>query len=454
MSDVYRVTCLTPVHIGSGRELFREVDFFPKGRETIVLDPDRVIALGESIPGLAEAIVKRDTARWIEGSRVDVSVLAAAVVPGRLEAQRLRASMRTGDGRPLIPGSSVKGALRTLLLTAWVAEGPPHGPRNAVGAAALAQALERGRARPLEEALFLSPQRREPQGDVLRLLRVSDAVFPPEAIRIVSSKAVGTTRMTLTSAESLQPAAAAVTRITVDRSKIYTPLAFPAALPAWAELARWSRIHALHLLTEDERYFAKEGAEGPRDRCAQLVADIKAMNTDTLVLRLGWGTGWRTMTGDILSASERGRLRMRVGKTRKVILKGHERGGEPEDVFGWIRLDPVAPAEARTLYVSPLPPVSRPPARPAGDKTGVASSARSVASEPVEDPFVTRLRTFAAKERGQLDQLLEQVARRPDADACTKILGTRVGEVFAGDKRQLKALREKYGSLAPYLVKA
>jgi CRISPR-associated protein Csm5 len=72
---------------------------------------------------------------------------------------------------------------------------------------------------------------------------------------------------------------------------------------------------------------------------------------------------------------------------------------------------------------------------------------------PITDPFLTRLQTFKASEYGQLPQLLKQIDPRADRDACLRVLATRLLTLYGADKRQLKALREKFPALAPYLVK-
>jgi CRISPR type III-A-associated RAMP protein Csm5 len=451
MHDLYRATCLTPVHVGSGAELIRDVDFFSEGERTYVLDPERLIAAGGGISGLAEALVARKSVGDVlRGHRFDPASLASHTITGRVEAQKIRVALRTADGRPMLPGSSIKGALRTLLLVGWSAHGKPHGDRGSAAETIITRAVqtrsERERSRVIDNGFFRSRRLPDPQGDILRGLKVSDAVFPSDQLAIFSSVAVGTTRTTLTAAESLQSKAIAVIRLRLDGEPLLRELACPHPLPSWNELAEWSRAHAQHLLDGDQRYFAERSAEGPRARCEELLTQIKTLPGNALVLRLGWGTGWRTMTGDILSVAERNQVVRRVGKTRKVIVDGHAHRSRPEDIFGWIRLDPISLEESQSLFIAPLAPALVAAATPEDRLPRVSTT-------PITDPFLDRLRKFQAREFGQLRDLLQQCESRPDRDTCMHFLATRLLALYGADKRQLKALRQKYPALAPHLLK-
>jgi len=455
--DLFRLTCLTPVHVGSGQELVRDIDFFLDGSNTYVLDTERLIAAGAGLAGLADALVNgRSVIEILRRSRLEPRDFATHVISDRVDAQRIRVALQSGDGRALVPGSSLKGALRTLMLVGWAAASQPHGTRTPAFDQALRAALAQPRPKSgaLDDAMFRAPALREPKGDILRTLKVSDALFDPGQLTLVSSKAVGTTRVTLTGTESLRPGATAVVRLTVDRTELIRHLGFPADVPSWSELAGWSRAHARHLLVEDQRYFADQGCEGPRACCQRLLAEIAALPPAAAVLRLAWGTGWRTMTGDLLTPAERSQLRIRLGKTRKVTLAGHQRNAAPDTVFGWIRLDPVSETEAANLYVAPV--VSTPvQVAPPPDRTTLAGprEGRDVPT-PAEDPFQMRLRAFHDREFGQLRQLISQIEARPDRDAAFRVLGARLAELYGRDKRRFKRIRDEYPQLTPYLGSA
>src|SRR5207247_214628 len=143
-------------------------------------------------------------------------------------------------------------------------------------------------------------------------------------------------------------------------------------------------------------FFRTAGAAGPCERCEGLLDRFASVDDKTLVLRLGWGTGWRTMTGDLLTREERDRVMRRVGKTRKVIVEGHSQRSRPADVLGWVQLDPVDAAEAHGLFVEPLAAspgkaVLQEPAR--GASTQMPSAA---------DTFDRSVQALQPKDRGRI----------------------------------------------------
>lgn len=224
MTDLFRVTCITPVHVGCGRQLLRGLDYYSEGETTYVLDPERLIAAGADVAGFAEAITRyRRTpiGEILRARRIDVRRLCLRTISGAITASKLHLAVRTGDGRPMLPGSSLKGALRTLLLASWIGNGGPHRARSKIGEEAIQEAVKNRKSRYLDQLIFRSRGLRDPQGDVLRFLSASDTVFAPERIGVVSSVALGTRRNTLTAVEALEKGARGVVRLSIDQSSLY-----------------------------------------------------------------------------------------------------------------------------------------------------------------------------------------------------------------------------------------
>ena len=121
--SVYQVKLqtLSPVHIGDGGELRQGFDFMVRGNATYRLNEDAILQAKEAqvrpdryghypTPGalLQEADYERDAYfRYI---------LRGAARSAKLDA-RLKSFIKDVYDRPYIPGSSLKGALRTAL--AW-----------------------------------------------------------------------------------------------------------------------------------------------------------------------------------------------------------------------------------------------------------------------------------------------------------------------------------------------
>ena len=158
-AGLFKIECLTPVHIGSGEEFVRGLDFFSTEGFTEVLDPALVLKAFGAFEGFAENIMRGGAriGEFLKGRGAGVAACRLYRVPGTIEAQKLRVAIRTGDGRPIIPGSSIKGALRTLLLTAWATDGGPHSgkrPGPVIDALWKAGYGHRTSSQQLEEAVF------------------------------------------------------------------------------------------------------------------------------------------------------------------------------------------------------------------------------------------------------------------------------------------------------------
>lgn len=450
-----KVECLSPVHVGSGQELIREIDFHPAGGVTEVLNSEDLLPvlppLGASSPQRLREELGRRVGELLRQPGFDVSPYRLHRVAGTITAQRLRLAVRNADGRAIIPGSSLKGAVRTLLLAGLVSDGVPHTRRlSSLNTVFQAAARDR-RGRSLEDAVFRSDARGikpEPRSDLLRMVAIADAPFAREALGVVSTVAVNTGRTTLTAVETLKPGALSVTRVTLGDEFLAARL-FSRSLPGWTELCAWSRAHSLYLLEADLRYFRDLRLEAVTSRLEHLIELVRNEPEDSTVLRLGWGSGWRTMTGDLLTEAERTMAVNRVGKTRKVIIEGHAASSTPCDVLGWIRLRPVGTEEAAAIIRAAPPPPRRattfPPQAPAV-QAGLPESFRA-------DPFEQRMTALRATDYGQVGGLYQQIAsaaHSPERERRLRLLAARLKELFGKDKKKLERLR-KYEGLAQFL---
>ncbi len=133
MPDVLQATpltleCLSPVHIGSGDHL-GPLDFVRDGGRVLVMDQGKLLAHLGNIPALSETYV-----RFCESERPTLGdfVRMARISPSDFAAYTLRLTasvgrdiltfIKTPNGGVFIPGSSVKGAIRSALLHRVVSE--------------------------------------------------------------------------------------------------------------------------------------------------------------------------------------------------------------------------------------------------------------------------------------------------------------------------------------------
>ncbi|MBI4704605.1 MAG: hypothetical protein HY744_26170 [Deltaproteobacteria bacterium] len=187
---LYVLEVLTPVHVGSGMLLpSSEVAYDERENRSHVLDLDAALdAIGPEGFQSAKVPGPNELLALLRRRGVALDAVCWESLKGRFTARDLRLCVRDGRGCPIIPGSSLKGALRTAVLAglAWDAE---RATRTERGEAAVGRALASGAAGPFETALLRpdlperGQQRLDPHHDPFRLLAVTDATFSCRATR-------------------------------------------------------------------------------------------------------------------------------------------------------------------------------------------------------------------------------------------------------------------------------
>src|SRR3989304_6243092 len=117
----YRISIetLTPLHIGSGGELIAEFDYTsPAGSGfTYILNQDAIYARELEKNG-SRARLDLPAAKLITAEDLkDGSSFVRYKIKGEAELQQLREQLKDVRGAVYLPGSSLKGAFRTALLT-------------------------------------------------------------------------------------------------------------------------------------------------------------------------------------------------------------------------------------------------------------------------------------------------------------------------------------------------
>lgn len=291
------VEALTPLHVGDGRgPLMHDVDFAIDRGTIYLIDPARLWRHLDEV-GLAE---------WAESvfrlssflKPADYPRLAAASFPivGHLEAAGgLLNQLVDARGRPYLPGSSLKGALRSALLQ--VTDVPLD----------LAGAMRESRsrnwlARPIERRAF-GPN---PNRDLWRALRVSDSA-PTEPARLRAA-VVG-----IYSLRGSRLVAKGIShRLNVVTLSPGTRLGFEIGLDEFAleqgrlggavekdrlrDLARSCQAASRQLIAEERRFYAEAGPPGPARFYRDLLARTDTLEASRFFLPIGWGTGWLSKT--------------------------------------------------------------------------------------------------------------------------------------------------------------
>ncbi|MEN3009709.1 MAG: RAMP superfamily CRISPR-associated protein, partial [Candidatus Bipolaricaulaceae bacterium] len=155
------IQVLTPLHIGTGQVLQADYDYVVREERTLRIHEERFVQWlaerGEAFARLTQGVPPGK----ILGDKIPTELVRYAL-PGKPQGPKeIRECVKDAQDRPYLPGSSLKGALRTVLLwQAWKAQGLTLarvrlGPNG------------RSAARELEREIF----GKTPQEDLLKALR-------------------------------------------------------------------------------------------------------------------------------------------------------------------------------------------------------------------------------------------------------------------------------------------
>lgn len=367
------IETLSPVHVGSGQVLKPGIEVIPEpaAGKTWILDIDLAL---ERLPiqmvksggfrGVTDILPLLRTAN-VSPESVCLHVLPTASYPASAD---LRLAIRDGAGCPLLPGSSVKGALRTMFLAAGIRERLARnldpvgqslrGLRDFANPKFAAQSLERD---------FFRPHSDDPKFDLFRRLIVADATFDTDRLEVLFGR-VNSPSQTAGNflkpfsmvVEALVPGSKAEIEIALDDflvSDKASALKLKGLGLSWAALVSRSRAHAEQRLTSDRAVFQSRGFSAA---VASLDAIMKriAESPEAVPLRLGWGIGWEGTTGGQATAAQRIELLKKFDKREggnKIgkyasSMYGHsqpfpksrrmddpDHSGQP---FGWVLLMP------------------------------------------------------------------------------------------------------------------
>ena len=129
-----RLTVVGPVHIGSGREILKTEYIFLDGRKKIaVMDMAKLYKLaiackhGKSFEQFMSGENRMSLKKWLDDSNIDVKQYLDCtkyVIDSRgvdfsngMKGINVMEFVKDAYGKPYVPGSSIKGMLRTILLS-------------------------------------------------------------------------------------------------------------------------------------------------------------------------------------------------------------------------------------------------------------------------------------------------------------------------------------------------
>ena len=348
---------LTPLHIGCGRALVAGLDYvFLDGRVHVV-DGEALCRFLADRPQEMQALARGDSLQNLleRGSlrREDLQVgkglvlRALALQEGQKPPDSILEHIKDALGRPYIPGSSLKGALRTALLRHCLQE-----RQKTVALQDLDRERKSWAALRLERRFFGE----DPNHDALRALRVGDSEAIDPGRLFVGSLGVfspgGNSKVRL-AAELLVPGCSTRFSVRLDLQLLEGTQAI--------QEGRWWREHiegmpavlreqAGELIGRAKQACrASPGLERVLGFYNKLEQHLRRLEgTNRALLQLGFGTGWEAKTVGAASFAP--------GKLEEVVrqfglARGGARGGFPRSLkallssgaaalpLGWVELE-------------------------------------------------------------------------------------------------------------------
>jgi|GEM_PF-6669889 len=323
------VECLTPVHIGSGVKMKRDMDFLisSQDREIGIIDHRKMMeAFGE------DDINRETINRWVNAIDQQQSILPLLPsltkigdVSKRIRTYRdfnpnseLREQMHDTQNNPMIPGSSVKGSVRTAIWDAYVND-------NSITYRDVFAYTKRNgdkvfKDNKLSKKVFApfskNRNRIDPNKDILRFLQITDVVFTQnqaicEVFKVLTEKNEGwKIKRFDENGECILKGAKARGRIKIDQKNLknniekgYVRGLSPIqSVEDLFEACNQYTAKMLHLEVD----FFQEDMDMDNDPVLyeymniirSLAEEVDNASKDTCILRMGHGTGYRFMTGN------------------------------------------------------------------------------------------------------------------------------------------------------------
>jgi len=367
----FRITVLTPVHIGSGFRKLKGIDFYFDDRagQAVLVDLDEIGAAFSNNQTALNELANLDEYHGIGDliRRYHPDLKNISRYPINTVGREFLEFIRTGLGQPLIPGSSLKGSLRTVILSNLL-----NGKSPAERRSLLHSIPTGGNAKKADGDLLKKVFGKDPNYNLMRTLTVCDSQFKDADLMLIESRVLSqdyrgwhwkpvndrTDKPMQVWCEALRPGCQAEIALSFDNFLLNDPqavdkLKFPNRLETdftkfMTDINQYSR----QMLDSEIDYFKKRHDERP-----ELNYILKALDTvkrhiptnnTNMVIRLGWGSGWQSMTGNyiddpnlmqqIRQGFHLGRAGMPFPKSRKIAFNNNQ----PALPFGWIKLESIS----------------------------------------------------------------------------------------------------------------
>jgi len=366
------IEVLTPVHIGSGVKLAEGIDFIKTEQSVQIVSQSELMQYLENYPDELDRFIKGNynlnSLKRIPGGRnynIDM---------GR--AKEINEFERNGFGKPYIPGSSLKGAIRTILLKTAFDRLDSTQKQN------LLQKVTDKRKEWASEPIVKDIFGHDSNHNLMRVLKIFDAEFQDvnlEKVLILSLTNEDRTsygwklmikppinvnnpeEATWIFVEALPIGSKGYSSISLSNFLLNNQIARnelkfnEPSLSDLRTLASTINEYSRNKLELEKQFFEK--LSKPKklsdliNNIDGLLKQFKDLTQDEFIMRISWGAGWKGMTGDYIDDLYKNenqkwieffRQKYQMGKkefkifpkTRRIVFDGYE----PKYLTGWIKV--------------------------------------------------------------------------------------------------------------------
>ena len=388
----FRLTPYSPVFVGSGNNWVKGLDFDCTNGQTVFYDLHRLFKDQiHEVEKLEHVLKNRSIRRYLKQSSLSLKNYTKLVINGQCEASELMEPVTDGNGNPIIPGSSLKGSIRSAIFAKLFEDSQLS--ENEYSKLIKGKKVS---SRRLEQKLLTTYQRNKngssPNFDIGRAIRIGDISFGLENLEVFNSIIInethkgfqwkklgrGSKKNTQNIGDSTKVSASAISysddviaepsfTISIDK-KVLKDISWDHSLD-FKFIAETCNRLSKRLIDADLQYMkaAKENIPNIQtvkedlgiiaDDVDACIDEINNGNGISWIQRVGWGTGWLSKTGahsylpvknsdkdyhDVLKKIAQFLFKRSKGypfpKTRNIVL---DRYGQPATTMGWVLVEMV-----------------------------------------------------------------------------------------------------------------
>lgn len=370
-----KIKILTPIHIGTGEKLGK-LDLVFTENKLFVIDINKVIEKVKNSPSALKEFENPNfnIKNFLGDQGINYSDVAKYEILTNLKPNRseIFEFIKTGLGNPIIPGSSIKGAIRTVFLWHLVKEYPEI-VKEKLQEIIKDNKMKKERADDIIDKQLFGEN---PNYNFMRVLQISDAKFKildlsVEEVKILDKKNNGTYGWwrykasikdnpkfaTSTFIEVLKEGAFSEFNIKIEEFLLQQPivesLKFNNKKVYFSELVEKCNEYAKNYIQGEIEFYKNCGMTNLQSFYENLHKNIPE-NNRIFLLHLGWGIGWNAITGNWFEEEKEDfRRKYKLGKgywdkvkkqwvpinefpkTRKIVFKNIQ----PYRAMGWVKVE-------------------------------------------------------------------------------------------------------------------